>query len=196
MSLSIAGYTADAASLMSEYDRIDPAVLYQHVAEFMPKAGERVLDVGAGTGRDAAFWGAMGCDVTAVEPVAALWTHPELPFIEDKLPHLDKIQALQSSFDVIILTGVFHHLPPDARETAIPVLASLLKPAGRLVMSLRHGPSPRGRPAFPFDQKSEEKITANHGLKKNFQKSTPSIGPANIAAGVTWTWLVLGKTKN
>ncbi|MGK5094409.1 methyltransferase domain-containing protein [Deltaproteobacteria bacterium TL4] len=66
----------------------------------MPKSG-KTLDIGAGTGRDAAWLVRQGLSVFAVEPVAAMRQqaevfHPEagIHWIDDTLPHLKKTGAL------------------------------------------------------------------------------------------------------
>ncbi len=193
MSDPLAGYAADAASLIPAYEAIDPPTLYRHVTDWIPKPGETVLDIGAGTGRDAAHWRALGCDVTAVEPVAALWAYPNLPALRDTLPHLVKVVALGRTFDVIMLTGVLHHLSCPARDAAFPVLRDLLNPAGRMVLSLRHGPAPADRPAYPICPDQISEVAQANDLEQVSMVSTPSIGARNIAAGVHWTWAVFRK---
>ena len=92
MSASLPGYAQAADRLAAAYEQIDPSDLYWHVAEIAPRPGETVIDVGAGTGRDAAYWSGMGCHVVAVEPVAELWRHPEVPRFCDRLPHLHNLR--------------------------------------------------------------------------------------------------------
>jgi len=49
-----------------------PAALGRLLSELAPRAGERALVVGAGSGYSAALLGAIGCDVTATEQDPAL----------------------------------------------------------------------------------------------------------------------------
>jgi protein-L-isoaspartate O-methyltransferase len=51
----VAWYSSHAAALAPTYEAIDPAKGYAWLAELMPTAPALVLDVGAGTGRDAAW---------------------------------------------------------------------------------------------------------------------------------------------
>ena len=60
-------------------------------------------------------------------------------WLEDSLPALSNITKLEISFDLIILSAVWMHIPPSDRARSIHKLANLLKPGGKLVISLRHG---------------------------------------------------------
>ncbi len=191
MSLSLVGYAAQAAELAKLWEQIDSAAVFRPVSKHMPRRGETVLDIGAGTGRDAAAFMAQGCTVIAVEPVGALWRCPEVERIDDRLPVLARVCALGVRADVILLSGVWHHLDPSARLAAWPVLASLLAPNGRILMSLRHGPSAEGRPAFALDPQAEIDAGARFGLEPVLIKAAESVQPGNRRNGVTWTWLCL-----
>jgi len=56
----------------AEYESVDPAVLNGWLADLLPESGGTITDVGAGTGRDAAWFTALGHDVLAIEPSAAM----------------------------------------------------------------------------------------------------------------------------
>jgi protein-L-isoaspartate O-methyltransferase len=68
----LAGYTADAAALIAPFEAIVSASLFAPVEPYLPAPPGRVLDIGAGTGRDAAWLVSLGFDVVAVEPVTGL----------------------------------------------------------------------------------------------------------------------------
>lgn len=64
------GYaTAATANFIAAYEGLSPEGVYEHVIDFFPSRNSRVADIGAGTGRDAAWFAARGHDVLAVEPV-------------------------------------------------------------------------------------------------------------------------------
>ncbi|REN11303.1 class I SAM-dependent methyltransferase, partial [Mycobacterium tuberculosis] len=76
-----------------------------------PDVPARVLDIGAGSGRDAAALAALGHRVVAVEPTPELRAegmrrHAALPieWIDDHLPGLHRVQALGVRHDLILLT--------------------------------------------------------------------------------------------
>src|SRR5260370_18559973 len=98
----------------------------------MPATPSRVLDVGAGTGRDAAALAALGHTVVAVEPTPELRAHgqrlhPEaaITWIDDSLPHLGKVHARGERFGLIMLTAGWVHLDSDPREHALAAIRDL-----------------------------------------------------------------------
>ena len=65
------GYATDAAELIPAYEALSTTEVLAPVIDLLPSRACRALDVGAGTGRDAAWLVEQGHQVTAVEPVAA-----------------------------------------------------------------------------------------------------------------------------
>ena len=57
---SIGLYDANAAELVSRYEAVDPAKLNQWLLDLIPQTPGTVLDVGAGSGRDAAWFALQG----------------------------------------------------------------------------------------------------------------------------------------
>src|SRR5947209_12996690 len=89
------GYAREADALIERYERISAAEAHQSVQHLIPLAPSRILDIGAGTGRDAAWFAANGHDVVAVEPTdelraAAKRLHPcpNVEWLDDSLPDL------------------------------------------------------------------------------------------------------------
>ena len=187
------GYAEAAESLTPRYDAIDPEQLYGAVLAHFPQKPSRILDIGAGTGRDAAWLAGRGHDVLAVEPVAAFRALGHAPkWLDDRLPALRKTRASGRKFDFILLNAVFQHVEPEARAEAMLNIAALLADDGRIVMSLRHGPSAETRPAYPFETGEVEILATAGGLMKVFQHERGAVGVDNKAAGVRWVLLVLG----
>ncbi len=130
-----------------------------------------MLDIGAGSGRDAAWFATRGWQVIAVEPAAALRQEasrlhpsPAIRWVDDRLPALTGIHRLGLGFDLIWLSGVWMHIPPEDRRRAMRKIATLLKPGGRLMLTLRHGPAPMDRPMWPVDANEIERLGIDHGL--------------------------------
>ena len=65
-----------------------------------------------------------------------------------------------------MLTAVWIHLDPPQRREAMPRVASLLRPGGVLLPTLRHGPAPPGRRRL-FETSADETIAlaGAHGLR-------------------------------
>ena len=114
------------------------------VARFFGTAfatGSRVLDVGAGSGRDLGELLASGYDAYGVEPSEALAAlavvhHPELTgrLTRGALPQIG--EPFGGGFDGILCSGVLMHVPePDLFDTVF-ALRQLLRPHGRLLVSL------------------------------------------------------------
>lgn len=188
----LAGYEADGQDLVDRFEAIDPAGLYAPVAQFIPAARARIADIGAGTGRDAAWLAGLGHAVVTVEPVAALREagralHPELAWIDDRLPELSGLRG--ERFDRLLLSGVWQHLDDQARAEAMPALADLLARNGVLVMSLRHGPGAPSRPVWPVDVQATVALARDAGLRLVHRAEAASVQAGNQAAGVTWTWV-------
>lgn len=192
----LAGYEADGADLVRRFETIDPEGLYAPVADFIPTTPARIADIGAGTGRDAAWLAGLGHAVVAVEPVAALREagralRPALAWIDDQLPELAGLGGQR--FDRLLLSGVWQHLDDPARAAAMPVLAGLLAPGGVLIMSLRHGPGAPSRPVWPVDVEATVALARDAGLRLVHRVEAASVQAGNQAAGVTWTWVCLEK---
>lgn len=73
----VAPYDRAAETRAAEYDRLDPAAMYKPLLPFLPATGSDVLDIGAGSGRDAQWLAAQGYRVVAVEPSAGLRAYIE-----------------------------------------------------------------------------------------------------------------------
>ncbi len=166
------GYTEEADALTRQYESVRFIDVHGPVLHLLPTGPSDVLDIGAGTGRDAAALAGMGHRVVAVEPTAALGDRaarlhpsPRIEWIEDYLPHLARLMRRGNRFDVVMLTAVWIHLDRLQREEAMPTVASLLRPGGVLLMTLRHGPAPPGRRHL-FETSADETIALAgvHGL--------------------------------
>ncbi|MBM3645883.1 MAG: class I SAM-dependent methyltransferase [Alphaproteobacteria bacterium] len=71
------------------------------LVDLLPRAPALVLDVGAGTGRDAAWLASRGLEVVAVEPSGPMLAEgqrlhpsPSIRWISNSLPGLDKLFRL------------------------------------------------------------------------------------------------------
>ncbi len=196
MNEAIAGYAMDAADLVPHFEAIAVAEIYAPVAHLLPASPVRMTEIGAGTGRDAAWFAGQGHSVLAVEPVAAfrqagMTLHPtsRITWLDDMLPLLPRTIARGERFDLVLLTAVWQHLAAHEQRQAISPLAALVAPGGRLILSIRHGPGAPTRPCFPADPDAVIADAAAAGLRLAFRQETESVQPSNRAYGVTWTWL-------
>lgn len=190
------GYAEHAEELVERFEAVSFMEKHEAVVHLLPSAPSAVLDVGAGTGVDAAWFASQGHRVVAVEPTDSLRlagirlhrAHP-IEWINDSLPHLACMCARGQKFDVVMLTAVWMHLDEQERRRAMPRIASLLAPGGVLVMSLRHGPAPRERRIFQMSDEQTVALASSCSLKTVLSLRTASAQAANRQAGVTWTRL-------
>jgi SAM-dependent methyltransferase len=134
-------YSQNAHKYISDYESEAkaPQFLY-NLAHVHFKKGGLTYDIGAGTGRDAAYLFENGFDCKAVEPTAEFIKHintkyPEIKTIQDQLPALPKIDT--NSADNIFCCTMLQHLPSQELLSSIHRLVEILKNEGVIVLSWR-----------------------------------------------------------
>jgi SAM-dependent methyltransferase len=189
-------YARDAPDLVQSFEEISAADVYAPVAHFIPAQPARFVDIGAGTGRDAAWFAALGHSVLAVEPTEALLgagtklhPSPRISWLNDALPDLSRTLARGEVFDRVLLCAVWHHLSEHERARAMPNLARLVAPGGFLIMILRHEPSALRSPEDASQRADAERLAHASGLGLAFACEAEPVHPANRARGVTLTCL-------
>jgi ubiquinone/menaquinone biosynthesis C-methylase UbiE len=130
----------------------DGAIKRRVIAHAAPAAGERVLDIGCGTGTlaIAVARAAPDAQITGLDADAAILTRARAK-AGDAGARIAFDQAMSTSlpypgasFDLVLSTLFFHHLTDVAkRETAVEVVR-VLRPGGRLVVA------DLGRPQDPL----------------------------------------------
>ena len=196
------GYDQDVEAFFERADAIPFAEKYEAVLHLLPAVPSRILDIGAGSGKDAFDFAALGHRVLAVEPTPVLLAgaiarhgHPAIAWLDDGLPDLAATRARGETFDLILLSAVWMHLDQAQRRRAMPNVAALLAEGGMLILSLRHGPVPAGRRMFEVSADETLRLARAEGLSVRLQEERGSIQTANRLAGVTWTILALEKVK-
>ncbi|MGW8391705.1 class I SAM-dependent methyltransferase [Pseudoduganella sp. HUAS MS19] len=190
------GYAEEAKLLIERWRSISFEDQHEIVFSLLPPAPSLVLDIGSGIGIDAAAFAAMGHQVVAVEPtkelrIPGIEMHRTyaVEWLDDSLPNLSVLRSRYQKFDVIMLTAVWMHLDEELRQKAMPIVASLLSKTGVMIMSLRHGPVPRGRRMFEVTAEETVQLARSHGLQPVLNVRTQSVSTENRMAGVTWTRL-------
>ena len=193
---ALAEYARDADAVAARWESISFTELHHPVLHLIPATPCSVLDIGAGTGRDAAHLAALGHRVVAVEPIDELRTvaiarhpSPRIEWLDDSLPELATLTGRRQTFDLIMLTAVWMHLDEQQRQHAMPKLASMLRIGGTMIMSLRHGPLPTGRCMFDVGADETIALARAQQLDAVLHTQTASMQPANRLAGVSWTRL-------
>ena len=192
------GYAEEAEALFRQYE----SLTFEHVQYWslplIPPEPCRVLEIGAGTGRDAAGFAALGHSVVAVEPTgelrtraAALHPSPAIEWVDDSLPELASIMMRGAAFDVAMITAVWMHLDEAQRRRAMPNVAALLCPGGIIVMTLRHGPVPQGRRMFTVTADETIELARRAGLDVVYSAYSPD--GIQQRPGVSWTRLAFAR---
>ena len=115
MTDTIGSYDARAGELADSYERVNAADLHEGLFGALARRPDPlVLDIGAGSGRDSAWFAQQGSSVVAVEPAAYMRAEgrrrhsgEEIRWVTDRLPALPEIHRLGLSFDAILLCAVW-----------------------------------------------------------------------------------------
>jgi len=189
------GYSTEAPELLKLYEEVTFEQAHGGVLDLVPAAPLDVLEIGAGTGRDAAWFAARGDRVTAIEPTREmreggmkLHPSPNITWIDDYLPELASVRG--KTFDLVWMSAVWMHFFAAERSAMMPVVAALVKPGGALMISLRHGPLPEGRRMFEVS--ADETIALAAQSKLDLVRSGDF--PSTRARDVTWSRLWFAKT--
>ncbi len=196
MARSWEGYEGEAGRrLAEEYDALDAGAVHAWLTDLLPAVPAAVLDVGAGSGRDAAWLAGRGLEVVAAEPSAVMRgegrrRHPEarITWVEDHLPGLEAVHRLGMGFDLILLSAVWQHVAPGERARTMRKLVGLLRPGGTMALTLRHGPAPPGRAMHPVSAEEVARLGREHGLVAVREGAAPD---RQGRAGVSWSHLAL-----
>ncbi|MCX0246582.1 class I SAM-dependent methyltransferase [Streptomyces drozdowiczii] len=155
------------------------------------------MEIGAGTGRDAAALSARGHTVVAVEPSdefrgigQRVHAGHRIQWVNDKLPELDTLARLNRPFQLIMLTAVWMFLHEGERDRAMSRIQELLSEGGHLGVVLRIGPVPAGRGMFPVSATETVSLAAARGLSLIHESTqADSLGRPDV----TWSNLFFEK---
>jgi SAM-dependent methyltransferase len=189
-------YEQNASTLARQYESLSFQDVHGSLLDLLPPPGSTVLDIGAGSGRDAAWLAANGYEVVAVEPSDGMLSearqrHPssKIHWLSDSLPDLAKVRRLGLSFDLILLSAVWMHIPPVSRQRALRKLVTLLAPKGRIAISLRLGAPDAGRAMHAVSMEELSSLALQFGLRVVRTTDSPDrLGRSEVS----WTNVVLG----
>ena len=146
-------------------DRRANPLLVRWLDAHPPAAGARALDVGCGTGDNAAELARRGWDVTAfdVAPAAiaaARVRFPDVPIRWEVASATDPPAAWRGAFELVVEIFTLQVLPPEPRRRAAVALASLVAPGGTLVViaRAREPHEPEGAMPWPLTRAELEAI--------------------------------------
>lgn len=181
--------------MSEQYERLATDGLHAWFLDLLPPPPGLVIDVGAGSGRDAAWFASRGFEVIAVEPSAGMRAeaarrHRSSPiqWRDDRLPALSGTLALGVAADVVHLGAVWMHLPHKDRPRAFRKLASLMRSGGIMLMTVRDGPPDEKRGFYAASVGEIESLARAQGLVVSRVERAPDrLGRANVS----WNCLAL-----
>ena len=131
------------------------------------------VDVGCGSGRDAAWLASAGYDTLGIDASAGLIAearrrHPGVRFETDTLP--DLVTLKDGSFTNVLCETVIMHLDAEDAAASVRRLRALLAPGGMLYLSWRvtegeDQRDPKGRLYAAFDTKMVRDVLAGMELE-------------------------------
>lgn len=198
MSVNISYYDKNAVELAKQYNSLSFELVHSLWCQYWPEKGSNVLDVGAGSGRDAEWFSQQGCSVVAIEPASALRhlaisnASSQILWMDDSLPALASVDELSRQFDLILLSAVWMHLSTKQRTESMEVLSRLLSDTGKLVITLRHGSFSDGRETYGVSVAEIEKIG------KSLELSICYVADGKdslMREDVTWQTVILESSK-
>lgn len=139
-SATIRYYEENAAALASKYAYADVSTLHVLLKKWI-RPGSRVLEIGCGCGRDAAFVASLGCSVLATDASARMlsmvpqgwkttveYRHAAFPLASDD-------PLLRERFDVVAAIGVLMHIPDGELPELLCQLSNMLHKSGLFICS-------------------------------------------------------------
>lgn len=132
-------YNREAESIAQFHATLTPHRIYELIEDHFVKESA-TADIGCGIGRDT-YWlnqhgfPTVGVDASDEMLKQAHRRYPDLIFNKDYLPTLAGFD--NSQFQNILCSAVLMHLDNNSVETACLRLVQLLKPNGRLIISIR-----------------------------------------------------------
>ncbi len=185
-------YEKHATNLADGYETVSFETAHPELLKLLEGKLEgealRVLEVGAGTGRDAAWFAQHGHRVVAVEPSPAMQRiakrlHPrsDIEWRLDELPDLSTIKPSEQKYDLITLSAVWMHIPPSERQGSLKRLIELLEPNGRIYLTLRIGPEEPTRGIYNVSTDEIAEIATSLGMEAlKIDSKDDLFGRANI----------------
>lgn len=195
-------YETNAEDLAARYESADVRELHSRMlSTFSP--GSSLLEVGCGTGREAAFLIENGCDVDCIEASRsmislALEYHPELKdrIITGVAPGC--LNSINKKYDGIYSIATLMHLSLDDIAAVLEGFYSRLKTSGRILISVplsrpdleASGYDPKGRYFLLLSEEEWCDVIGGAGFTE-IETSTNADGMGR--SSVKWLSCVAGK---
>ena len=153
-------YDEDARLVKEQARRVEYITTVTYIDKYLKK-GDRILEVGAGTGRYSIHYAKQGYEVDAVELVDKNLQEMKLKITENmniraiKGNALDLTMYKDNTFDITLVLGPLYHLfdEPDI-DKAIKEAIRVTKPKGKIIIAYI----------------TDDSVIMNYGIKKEHMK--------------------------
>ncbi len=190
-------YDNNAKILFKQYESVKFESVHQDWLTIIPKSG-KALDLGCGSGRDAAYLAAKGFEVVAVDKSVILLDlaknvhiSKSISWFNDFLPNLPIVMQLNIRFDLVLLSAVWMHLNKEQRAISLRCISELLSSTGIVVITLRHGLFDDSRTSYPLTAEEIMMLGESEGLSSKLvtELSNDQLGRDKVV----WQTVVLRK---
>lgn len=191
-------YEERSESLLRKYEQVGFEDVHADLFGLIDGMTGSALDVGCGSGRDAAWLARRGWQVTAVDPSAAMLAgarrlHRSLRirWMQDRLPKLTKVANLDARYDLVLLSAVWMHIPEMLQAESAATIARLTAQGGIVNFTIRSGGSEPERGFHDTDVGLLGATLAGYGIRPVHNVDDDDIFARE---GVVWNKLTFRKT--
>jgi SAM-dependent methyltransferase len=177
--LTLRAYEESASELAGRYETADMADFHGILIRHLPSACS-ILEVGCGSGRDAAFLLKHGYEITAMDAShqmleEAAKRHPELaPRLHvAAVPFDSDCPLLRLKFSAVLVIALVMHLTDDELKETINQFRGILNPGGTVILSasigreeIANGRDPNGRLYIERPPSDIEKLFLGGGFER------------------------------
>lgn len=166
-----------AEELSRQYNALDRAKVHADLLALLPEGRAlKVLDIGAGSGADAAMFADLGHTVIAAEPADALckigkdtFKNKSIKWNSEVLPEMGPQSDALAPFDVVTSVGVLQYIEEEKRASSLSKMFSLAAKGGYVEIQ------------YPTPASREHQYTISHNeladaVKAFNQAATPNDG--------------------
>jgi SAM-dependent methyltransferase len=107
-------------------------------------AGQRLLEVGAGTGQDSEYFAGLGLDVVATDLSPAMVSHCRAKGLDARVMDVLGLSLLDGSFDAVYTVNCLLHVPNADLPAALVAIHGVLRPGGLCYVATYGGAGTEG----------------------------------------------------
>lgn len=196
MSAVLAHYQRHGGRIGARHASLSFDEVHADLLPWLPKSPARILDVGAGVGRDALSLAQLGYRVSAVEPSIAMREAGEhrttgaVDWMDDSLPCLSGPIAGATRYHFILCSAVLMHVRPGSLPASLSSMSALLAPTGRLAVTLRAPQSDDPSNVF-FDHSDQALLDA--AASAGLEVVASGRNADSFVRPLVWRWFVFQK---